>query len=93
MAYAASNLTRLGGGNGFSLWVYKTADAATDVDTSGYFNDAATMLNIGDVIIRQTFTSTAFTAISTVGFHFVNANDGTTVDVADTLAVTATDTD
>jgi len=93
MAYTAANLARIGGANGFSLWVYKTADTAADVDTAGYFNSAAKVLNIGDMIIRQTFTSTAFTAISTMGLHYVNANDGTTVDVTDTLALTATDTD
>lgn len=93
MALVIKNLHKIAGTSGFNLWLYKTDDAAADVDTAGYFNNAANVMNVGDVILRQTFTSTAFTAISTVGFHFVNANSGGVVDVADTLAVTATDTD
>lgn len=88
-----ANLTPLAYGNGFTMWLYKTDDAAATVDTAGYFNTAAKVLRVGDVILRQTFTDTTWAAISTVGFHFVNANDGTTVDIADALAITATDTD
>lgn len=93
MAFDISKLAKIAGGNGFSLWVYRTTDAAADVDTSGYMSSAAAMLQVGDVIVRQTYASTAYAAITTLGFHFVASNDGTTVDLADTLAVTATDTD
>lgn len=93
MAFVRANLHKIAGANGFNLWLYKTDDAAATVDTAAYFNTAAAVMNVGDVIIRNTYTSTAFTAISTVGLHFVNSNDGTTVDIADALAITATDTD
>lgn len=93
MALTTATLSKVAGSSGFNLWVYKTADAAADVDTAGYFNSVANVMNIGDVIIRLTYTSTAFTTISTHGFHVVLSNTGTVVDVADTLAITATDTD
>lgn len=93
MAYASSGLFKLVGASGFNLWLYKTADAAATVDTAAYFNSAAKVMNVGDVILRITYSDGTFAAVSTVGFHYVNANDGTTVDVTDTLALTATDTD
>ncbi len=87
MAYAASGLARLGGANGFSLWHYKTADAKAAVDTSGYFNDAANMLNVGDVVISYD------TATPTVTLMVVLSNDGAAVDVSDGTAISLTDTD
>lgn len=93
MSLATSKLHKVAGAGGWALWVLKTADVATDVDTAGYFNAMANVMNVGDTILRLTFTSSAFTALSTAGFHSVSSNDGTTVDVNDALAITATDTD
>lgn len=93
MAFAASGLFKLAGASGFNLWLYKTADATGTVDTAGYFNSASNVMNVGDVILRITYTDGTFAAVSTVGFHYVNSNTGGVVDVADTLAITATDTD
>jgi len=92
MAYVAANLELLAGGSGLAIWGYKTTDIATDVDTAGYFNGAVNRLKPGDIIVRTTFTTSAFTAVSTQGLHTVSSNDGTTVDVNDTLALMATDT-
>ena len=52
MAYTPGNLVLMSQGNGFSHYRYDTLDAATDVDTSGYFDNADDDLNIqvGDVI-------------------------------------------
>jgi hypothetical protein len=50
MAYDSHNLSALTYANGFTLWHYKTNDTAAVVDTSGYFNDAAGMLRVGDFI-------------------------------------------
>lgn len=95
------SLTRLacagnaGNSNAPRLWTYKTDDATATVDTAGYFNGAAGLLKVGDIIYRVTVTNLGASneAVSTYGTHIVNANDGTTVDVSDTTAGTVTDTD
>jgi hypothetical protein len=89
MAFTPASLTRLAGASGVSLWHYSTADTIADVNTVGYFNAAANMLNVNDVII--TVTSTGGTPAVT--HTYVNANSGTVVDVVDGVAITATDTD
>lgn len=89
MAYTASSLCCIGGGSGQRLWYYSTADTIATVNTAGYFNDAATMLNVNDVILA--ITSTGGTPV--VSHTYVNANDGSTVDVVNGVAITATDSD
>jgi hypothetical protein len=49
MAYVSSNLSVLAYANNFTLWHYTTIDSA--VNTGGYFNNAASMLRVGDFII------------------------------------------
>ena len=98
MAFDIKGLSKVadfGGKTGCALWKYDTLDTAADVDTADYFLTAIGQLRIGDLIIRTTW-STAIGAggtVSTMGFHFVNANTGTSIDVADALAITVTDTD
>ena len=89
MAYSSNDLVCIGGGSGRRLWYYTTADTIADVNTAGYFNNAANMLNLNDVIM--TVTSTGGTPV--VGHTYVNANDGSTVDVVNGVAITATDSD
>jgi N-acetylmuramic acid 6-phosphate (MurNAc-6-P) etherase len=89
MAFTPASLTRLAGASGVSLWHYSTADSAADVNTAGYFNSAANMLGLNDVIIAV--TSTGGTPV--VSHTYVNANSGTVVDVVDGVAITNTDTD
>lgn len=89
MAFNAANLTRLAGASGVSLWHYTTTDAIADVNTAGYFNSAANMLGLNDVIIAVTSTGTT----PVVSHTYVNANNGSTVDVVDGVAITNTDTD
>jgi len=89
MAYAASDLIRIGGGSGRALWSYTTADAVGTVNTAGYFNSAAAMLNVYDVIILVSSTG----GTPAVSHLYVNANDGSTVDVIDGVAITSTDSD
>jgi hypothetical protein len=93
MAFESKNLAVLAYANGFTLWHYQTADAAAGVDSAGYFNGAAQMLRVGDIIERTTFDDGTFAAVSTYGRHIVLSNNGTTVDVSDTTAGTVTDTD
>lgn len=97
MAFIRSNFAPIGGqssrGRAPQIFSYATADAAAAVDTSGYFNAVADLLNVGDVILRTTFTDGTFTAVSTAGMHVVSSNAAGVVDVNDTLALTVTDTD
>lgn len=87
MAYAAAGLHRIGGASGAALWMYRTADAIATINSSGYFNDAANMLNIRDLIIVQD------TNAPTTNFVTVLSNTGSVVDVSDGTAVVETDSD
>ena len=87
MAFASSGLTRIGGDSNGSLWRYTTTDAIAAVNTAGYFNDAANMLAVRDLIIVRD------TNAPTTSFVSVLSNTGTVVDVSDGTAVAETDTD
>lgn len=87
MAYAASNLSQLAHGGGFKLWVYSSADAIATVNTAGYFNDAANMLSVRDLMI------VVDTNTPTTHFCTVLSNTGSVVDVSDGTAVAETDGD
>jgi len=87
MAYNASGLIRIGGGSGANLWMYQTADAIATVNTEGYFNDSANMVNVRDLIIVQD------TNTPTTNFVTVLSNTGTVVDVSNGTAVAETDGD
>jgi hypothetical protein len=89
MAYAASGLHLIGGASGQRLWYYVSTDAIADANTAGYFNDAANMLNLNDLII--TVTSTGGTPVIT--HAYVNANNGSVVDITNGVVVTNTDGD
>lgn len=87
MAYNAAGLTRIGGASNADLWFYTTADSIADVNTTGYFNDAANMLSVRDVII------VADTATPTTNLVSVLSNAAGVVDVSDGTAISETDTD
>lgn len=89
MAYLSKNLSVLAYANGFTLWHFATTDLAADVDTAGYFNGAADMLRVGDMIMANVDTD----GTPAAGILLVNANAGGVVDVADLTAVGAADTD
>jgi hypothetical protein len=87
MAYSASGLTRMAGGGGHNLWFYDSTDAMTAVRASGYFNDAAGMMNVGDAIF--VLDSDA----PTMSVAVVLSNTGSVVDISDGTAISVTDTD
>ena len=87
MAYSASGLSRLAGSSNFNLWSYVTTDAIAAVNSAGYFNDAANMLAVRDVIL------VADTNTPTTHFVTVLSNTGTVVDVSDGTAIAETDGD
>lgn len=90
MAFNPANFELLaGGGKTVTLWGYKTTDTGAQVDTAGYFNAMAGQLQVGDRIIASVNTG----ATIAFGQFVVNANDGSTVDVADLDAAGGTDTD
>jgi len=65
----------VGSGLASRLFTYKTADTKTETIASGYFNDIADLLNVGDHILAVTDTGT--TAVSLA--LYVASNDGSTV--------------
>ena len=87
MAYATSGLTRLAGAAMGNWWCYTTAAATPTVNTEGYFNSAANMLNVRDVIM------VADTNTPTTSFVSVLSNTGSVVDVSDGTAIAETDSD
>lgn len=98
MAFNRNRLSRVGTASGPAFWIYKTDDAAATVDTAGYFNDDGSPLKLGDVILRITVTNidASNEATAASGFHIVNSvtlGNPTVIDIADVLALTATDTD
>jgi hypothetical protein len=87
MAYDPNNLSALAYANGFTLWHYKTADAAVIVDTTGYFNNATEMLRVGDFIMANTGGTTQN------GILIVTTNNGTNVDTANLIDFSSLNTD
>jgi len=89
MAYSSKDLSVLAYANGFTLWHYTTVDPATDVDTSGYFNEATDMVRVGDMILANTDTD----GTPSSGIFLINANAAGAVDAADMTAVGGADLD
>ena len=94
MAYDPAELALMAHGRNRKLYAYYTTDTPATVDTSGYFNAAAHMLDIGDVmLVVRVDDVDSIGSVSAVGWHVVLSNDGTTVDVSDATAIAVTDTD
>lgn len=77
MAYVSKDLSVLAYANGFTLWHYVTADAASAVDNAGYFNAAADLLRPGDMIL----VNADIRGTPANGMMVVAANAAGTVDV------------
>lgn len=75
MAYNASDLSVLAYANTFTLWHYVTTDDS--VTTTGYFNKAADMLRVNDLIIANVDTD----GTPVTKFYVVSGNNGTTVSI------------
>jgi hypothetical protein len=91
MAYSSTGLNSAGGqskaGNAPQIWTYTSADAIATVNTAAYFNDASSLLKVGDIIFVYD------SATPSMNIVYVLSNASGVVDVSDGLAVTATDTD
>jgi hypothetical protein len=79
-------------------WSYKTPDSAATVDTANYFSDGLEMgMRVYDLVLRTTVTNIGASneAFSSQGFHVINAasRSAGTIDAADAVALSGTDTD
>ncbi len=75
MSYISSDLSVLAYANNFTLWHYTTVDSA--VTSGGYYNNAAGMLRVGDIIIANVDTDGTPATL----FYIVTANTGSSVTV------------
>ncbi|MBX2834763.1 MAG: hypothetical protein KTR28_07310 [Micavibrio sp.] len=68
MSYSSNNLSVLAYANAFTLWHYTTTDDA--ITGTGYFNAAADMVNVGDLVIANVDTdgtpATVFYVVTSV---------------------------
>lgn len=76
MSFTASDLSVLAYANNFTLWHYVTTDGA--VTGAGYFNGAAGMLRVNDLIIANVDTDGTPATV----FYVVTANTGSSVTIA-----------
>lgn len=76
MAFISKDLSVLAYANNFTLWHYTTTDSA--VTGAGYFNTAAPMLRVNDLIIVNIDTDGTPSTV----FYIVTANTGSVVTVA-----------
>lgn len=75
MAFISKDLSVLAYANNFTLWHYKTFDAA--VTGAGYFNAASAMIRVGDLIIANLDTD----GTPSTKFYVVTGNTGGVVSV------------
>ena len=71
------------------MWSYTApdADALADINTSGYFNDASSVLKVGDLIYLWD------SSVPTGTLVIVLSNASGVVDVSDGTAIAVTDAD
>ena len=93
MAFSRTGWNPIGGqskkGVAPQLFTYTTTDAVGTVDGEGYFNDVASDVSVGDVIISV--TSTGGTLASSI--HTVASNASGVVDVTNGTTIAQTDGD
>lgn len=97
MAYSRANLQRVGpqNRNGPSLWMFKD-DASTlaQIDGSGYFNNAADVLKVGDLIYGVASNGYGlFVVLSNTRDLAAQPPVAGVVDVANAVAVGSVDSD
>lgn len=76
MAFTATDLSVLAYANNFTLWHYTTTDSA--VTGAGYFNKAADMLRVNDLVIANVDTD----GTPVTKFYVVTGNTGSVVTIA-----------
>jgi hypothetical protein len=86
MAYNSANLSVLAYSNGFTLWHYTTRDTAANLEAAGYFNKAADLLRVGDVIMANVDTA----GVPAAGMFHVKSVSSSLVDVSNMTALNNT---
>ena len=76
MAFIATDLSVLAYANNFTLWHYTTTDSA--VTGAGFYDKAADMLRVNDLIIANVDTD----GTPATAFYVVTGNDGSSVTIA-----------
>jgi hypothetical protein len=93
MAYSKDNLQPIGGqskaGNAPQMWSYTApgTDTLADMNTSGYFNDASSVLKVGDLVYLWD------ASVPTASLAVVLSNAAGVVDLSDGTAIAVTDAD
>ena len=87
MAYSSDNLSLMSLSSEKRIFYYTTTDAIGTLNNSGYFNDSANMIRVGDVImVHDSNTPTHHWCVCV-------SNNGTVVDISDGTVVVQTDGD
>jgi hypothetical protein len=92
MAYDSKGLNLASGskaGNAPQIWTYKSNDVSGDIDGAGYFNAAAALLKVGDLMYIHSAADTT----PGFGLAVVNSNTGTVVDITNLTALGTIDSD
>jgi hypothetical protein len=93
MAYNKDNLQPIGGqskaGNAPQMWSYTApgTDTLADINTEAYFNDAHSVLKVGDLIYLWD------ASVPTASLVVVLSNASGVVDVSDGTALSVADAD
>jgi hypothetical protein len=82
MAFLSKDLSVLAYANNFTLWHFTTPDLQATVIAAGYFNNAASMVRVNDLIITTMNTGGTPATV----FYIVTANNGATVTIAPFVA-------
>lgn len=90
MAFQSKDLSALAYANGFTLWHYRTGDAAGQIDTAGYFNPASGVMRVGDFVF---FNAGLGGATPAHGVLVVVANNNGQVDLANFTPFAASNND
>lgn len=85
MAYDPTGLSALAYANGFTLWHYRTSDAANEIAEEHYFAEAARMLREGDFILLNANVG----ADPQNALCVIVANEGNSISISDVNAFTA----
>lgn len=78
MAYDPNNLSAMAYANGYTQWHYKTSDPLPVVRRIGYFDNAAALLRVDDMIVINTSRSLGYRSNAVA---FVDNNDGKEVEI------------
>lgn len=78
MTIALTDLSVLAYANNFTLWHYTTTDLKTEIEAAGYFDKAADMLRVNDLLIVNIDTD----GTPATKFYIVTANASGSVTVA-----------